>query len=63
MSQVGFSPKTRRQEFKLSRFSQKVQGRSLNTVSEETRSSRTTPPYPYYPYWNGQFTERNPPPV
>jgi len=26
-------------------------------------ASRTTPPYPYYPYWNGQFTERNPPPV
>jgi aryl-alcohol dehydrogenase-like predicted oxidoreductase len=25
--------------------------------------SRVTPPYPYYPYWNGQFTERNPPPV
>jgi hypothetical protein len=21
------------------------------------------PPYPYYPYWNGQFTERNPPTV
>ena len=25
--------------------------------------SAVTPPYPYYPYWNGQFTERNPPPV
>jgi aryl-alcohol dehydrogenase-like predicted oxidoreductase len=25
--------------------------------------SGVTPPYPYYPYWNGQFTERNPPPV
>ena len=25
--------------------------------------SKVTPPYPYYPYWNGQFTERNPPPV
>lgn len=24
-------------------------------------ASRVTPPYPYYPYWNGQFTERNPP--
>lgn len=21
------------------------------------------PPYPYYPYWNGQFAELNPPPV
>jgi aryl-alcohol dehydrogenase-like predicted oxidoreductase len=26
-------------------------------------ASATTPPYPYYPYWNGQFTERTPPPV
>lgn len=26
-------------------------------------ASRITPPYPYYPYWNGQFAERNPPPV
>jgi aryl-alcohol dehydrogenase-like predicted oxidoreductase len=26
-------------------------------------ASATTPPYPYYPYWNGQFTERNPPAV
>jgi aryl-alcohol dehydrogenase-like predicted oxidoreductase len=26
-------------------------------------ASRVTPPYPYYPYWNGQFSERNPPPV
>jgi len=24
-------------------------------------ASRVMPPYPYYPYWNGQFTERNPP--
>ncbi|MCJ0825275.1 aldo/keto reductase [Luteimonas sp. 50] len=24
-------------------------------------ASRTTPPYPYYPYWNGQFSERTPP--
>ena len=24
-------------------------------------ASRVTPPYPYYPYWNGQFGERNPP--
>lgn len=23
--------------------------------------SRVAIPYPYYPYWNGQFTERNPP--
>jgi len=26
-------------------------------------ASYVTPPYPYYPYWNGQFAERNPPPV
>jgi aryl-alcohol dehydrogenase-like predicted oxidoreductase len=25
--------------------------------------SAVTPPYPYYPYWNGQFSERTPPPV
>ena len=24
-------------------------------------ASAVTPPWPYYPYWNGQFTERNPP--
>lgn len=23
-------------------------------------ASRVTPPYPYYPYWNGMFSERNP---
>jgi aryl-alcohol dehydrogenase-like predicted oxidoreductase len=27
------------------------------------KASSITPPYPYYPYWNGQFAERNPPPV
>jgi aryl-alcohol dehydrogenase-like predicted oxidoreductase len=26
-------------------------------------ASALTPPYPYYPYWNGQFAERTPPPV
>jgi aryl-alcohol dehydrogenase-like predicted oxidoreductase len=26
-------------------------------------ASDVTPPYPYYPYWNGQFAERTPPPV
>jgi aryl-alcohol dehydrogenase-like predicted oxidoreductase len=26
-------------------------------------ASAVTPPYPYYPYWNGQFAERNPPTV
>jgi aryl-alcohol dehydrogenase-like predicted oxidoreductase len=23
-------------------------------------ASAVTPPYPYYPYWNGQFSERSP---
>lgn len=27
------------------------------------KASAVTPPYPYYPYWNGQFAERNPPAV
>ena len=26
-------------------------------------ASAVTPPYPYYPYWNGQFAERSPVPV
>ena len=26
-------------------------------------ASYATPPYPYYPYWNGQFAERTHPPV
>ena len=26
-------------------------------------ASAVTPPYPYYPYWNGQLAERNPPAV
>lgn len=26
-------------------------------------ASAMTPPYPHYPYWNGMFAERNPPPV
>ena len=26
-------------------------------------ASAVMPPYPYYPYWNGPFSERNPPPV
>lgn len=26
-------------------------------------ASALMPPYPYYPYWNGMFAERNPPPV
>ena len=36
---------------------------SADQVRRLDEVSRVTPPYPYYPYWNGQFSERNPPPV
>jgi aryl-alcohol dehydrogenase-like predicted oxidoreductase len=36
---------------------------STEQMSELDAASAVTPPYPYYPYWNGQFSERNPPPV
>jgi len=32
-------------------------------VAKLDEASHVTPPYPYYPYWNGPFSERNPPPV
>ena len=32
-------------------------------IARLSKAGQTTPPYPYYPYWNGQFLERNPPPV
>jgi aryl-alcohol dehydrogenase-like predicted oxidoreductase len=32
-------------------------------VERLDKVSQLTPPYPYYPYWNGQFLERNPPPI
>ena len=32
-------------------------------VARLDRASSVTPPYPYYPYWNGQFAERAPTPV
>lgn len=32
-------------------------------VARLDAASAITPPYPYYPYWNGMFTELNPPPV
>jgi aryl-alcohol dehydrogenase-like predicted oxidoreductase len=32
-------------------------------IAKLDAASTVAPPYPYYPYWNGQFTERNPPPV
>ncbi len=32
-------------------------------IAKLDRVSAVTPPYPYYPYWNGQFAERSPVPV
>ncbi len=36
---------------------------SAEQIARLDAASAVVPPYPYYPYWNGQFTERNPPPV
>ncbi|SDL17414.1 Predicted oxidoreductase [Modicisalibacter muralis] len=36
---------------------------SAGQVARLDAASAVTPPYPYYPYWNGQFAERNPPAV
>lgn len=36
---------------------------SREQVIQLDAASAVTPPYPYYPYWNGQFAERNPPAV
>jgi aryl-alcohol dehydrogenase-like predicted oxidoreductase len=40
-------------------------GWSLNAgqIARLDVASATVPPYPYYPYWNGQFAERTPAPV
>ncbi|MDB5850365.1 MAG: aldo/keto reductase [Rhodoferax sp.] len=40
-------------------------GWSLSTeqVARLDAASAVTVPYPYYPYWNGQFSERSPAPV
>ena len=32
-------------------------------VARLDAASAVMPSYPYYPYWNGMFAERNPPPV
>lgn len=29
-------------------------------IAQLDAASAVTPPYPYYPYWNGQFAERSP---
>jgi len=36
---------------------------SAEHMTKLEAASRVTPPYPYYPYWNGQFAERTPAPV
>ncbi|WP_242110685.1 aldo/keto reductase [Luteimonas aquatica] len=36
---------------------------SADQIARLDAASAVTPPYPYYPYWNGMFSERNPPPV
>ena len=36
---------------------------SAGQVAKLDAASAITPPYPYYPYWNGPFSERTPPPV
>jgi aryl-alcohol dehydrogenase-like predicted oxidoreductase len=36
---------------------------SKEQVATLDAASAVTPPYPYYPYWNGQLAERNPAPV
>jgi len=36
---------------------------SAEQVARLDGASAITPPYPYYPYWRGQFSERNPTPV
>src|SRR5690606_8886704 len=36
---------------------------SAEQVAKLDRASAVTPPYPYYPYWNGMFAERSPIPV
>ena len=33
---------------------------SADQVARLDKASAVTPPYPYYPYWNGQFAERSP---
>lgn len=38
-------------------------GLNPGQVARLDAASAVTPPYPYYPYWNGQFAERSPAPV
>ncbi|WP_238944105.1 hypothetical protein AAHN93_09870 [Vandammella animalimorsus] len=36
---------------------------SAEHMAQLDAASFRMPSYPYYPYWNGQFAELNPPPV
>ena len=36
---------------------------SQEQIARLDQASAVTPPYPYYPYWNGQFAERSPIPI
>lgn len=36
---------------------------SADQIARLDAASRVEPPYPYYPYWRGQFSERSPLPV
>jgi aryl-alcohol dehydrogenase-like predicted oxidoreductase len=36
---------------------------SADQVARLDQASAITTPYPHYPYWNGQFSERSPAPV
>lgn len=36
---------------------------SREQIARLDAASAVTPPYPYYPYWNGQFAERTPPAI
>ena len=36
---------------------------SAEQMQKLDEASAVTPPYPYYPYWNGMFSERNSPAV
>jgi diketogulonate reductase-like aldo/keto reductase len=33
---------------------------TADQIARLDAASATMPPYPYYPYWNGQFAERSP---
>jgi hypothetical protein len=36
---------------------------SREQIARPDAANAVTPPYPHYPYWNGQFAKRTPPAV